>query len=192
MNLIPKRKIKEILTLFLFCSTLTKRGTSEFLPVAIPSLSWAFWGRKEMGHRANPWLLHCYTTHLTVNTRGWPDMKTQSCSLIWSEITGFVFCLDMFSTKSGGIINQFLILQSKPNWFKVFWSSVLWSTGKTSWDYHVAHLLPFYHWHPSLTLATRVPREEAFRTRLKYELDFKKVWNRYWIYWSAMSRKIHW
>lgn len=36
----------------------------------IPSLSWAFWGRKEMGHRANPWLLHCYTTHLTVNTRG--------------------------------------------------------------------------------------------------------------------------
>lgn len=30
-------------------------------------------------------------------------------------ITGFVFCLDMFSTKSGGIFNQFLILQSKPN-----------------------------------------------------------------------------
>lgn len=28
----------------------------------IPSLTWAFWGRKEMGYRANPWLLHCHTT----------------------------------------------------------------------------------------------------------------------------------
>lgn len=51
----------------------------------IPGLTWAFWDRKEMGHRANPWLLHCHTTRLTAKARGWLDMKTQSCSVIWSQ-----------------------------------------------------------------------------------------------------------
>lgn len=182
LNLIPEKEVEKVLTLFPSHSKLSIPIPSCFQTPNLLCASGGVKGRKEQG------------------LQDWD--KTSTAPLTWRSEDGQLWKQGVelwviwkgCSTSSGGISDHAFTLQSKPNWLEqisgVQLSKAAGTPARSFWDYQVSYtsIIPFTHFtHFGCDSWGR-----ALWIKLKYELDFKKVWNRYWIYWSAMSRKIHW